>query len=59
MLIRNLRQKSFDSEEDGQTLKLLTDMVDDGQINEAENKIYDMSESGDKKCLEIAILFYG
>ena len=53
MLIRNLRQKSFDSEEDRQTLKLLTDMVDDGQTNEAENKIYDMSESGDKKCLEI------
>ena len=51
-------EELLDSEEDRQTLKLLTDMVDDGQINEAENKIYDMSEAGDKKCLEIAILFY-
>ncbi len=46
-------EELLDSEEDRQTLKLQTDMVDDGQINEAENKIYDMSESGDKKCLEI------
>lgn len=51
-------EELLDSDEDRQTLKLLTDMVDDGQINEAENKIYDMSEAGDKKCLEIAILFY-
>ena len=51
-------EELLDSEEDRQTLKLQTDMVDDGQINEAENKIYDMSESGDKKCLEIAIWFY-
>lgn len=51
-------EELLDSEEDRQTLKLLTDMVDDGQINEAENKIYDMSEEGDKKYLEIAILFY-
>lgn len=40
------------------TLEHLLDMVDEGNINEAENQIYEMTLSGDKSNLEIALLFY-
>lgn len=43
---------------DQQTLNELLYMVDDGSINEAENKIYDITDGGDKTDLEIALLFY-
>ena len=43
---------------DQQTLNELLYMVDDGSINEAENKIYDITDDGDKTDLEIALLFY-
>lgn len=33
-------------------------MIDDGRIDEAENKIYEITEDSDKRNLEIAILFY-
>lgn len=46
-----------DSEEE-QTLDELLDMVDDGFINEAENRIYEITEEGKKIDLEIALLFY-
>ncbi len=46
-----------DSEEE-QTLNELLDMVDDGFINEAENRIYEITEEGKKIDLEIALLFY-
>ncbi len=46
-----------DSEEE-QTLEELLDMVDDGFINEAENKIYEITEEGKTTDLEIALLFY-
>ncbi|MBD5498842.1 MAG: hypothetical protein HDR11_13985 [Lachnospiraceae bacterium] len=36
----------------------LMNMIDDGRIDEAENKIYEITEERDKKNLEIAILFY-
>lgn len=41
-----------------QTLDELLDMVDNGFINEAENKIYEITEEGKKTDLEIALLFY-
>lgn len=44
--------------EDEQTLDELLDMVDDGFINEAENRIYEITEEGKKIDLEIALLFY-
>jgi hypothetical protein len=44
--------------EDAQTLDELLDMVDDGFINEAENRIYEITEQGNKTDLEIALLFY-
>ena len=43
---------------DQQTLNELLYMVDDGSINEAENKIYDITDDGGKTDLEIALLFY-
>lgn len=39
-------------------LELLMNMIDDGRIDEAENKIFELTEERDKKNLEIAILFY-
>lgn len=44
--------------EEQQMLDELLDMVDNGLINEAENKIYEITEEGKKTDLEIALLFY-
>ena len=44
--------------EETDVLEQLLDMVDNGQINEAENKLYDMLDTGAPNCIEIAILFY-
>lgn len=44
--------------EDKAMLESLMNMIDDGRIDEAENKIYEITEERDKKNLEIAILFY-
>ena len=41
-----------------QTLDELLDMVDNGFIKEAENKIYEITEEGKKTDLEMALLFY-
>ena len=41
-----------------QTLDELIDMIDQGNINEAENRIYDITENTDRINLEIALLFY-
>lgn len=41
-----------------QTLDELLDMVGNGFINEAENKIYEITEEGKKTDLEMALLFY-
>lgn len=62
-LLFNIDTKSPSAElledaEEQQTLDELLDMVDDGFINEAENKIYEITEDGKKVNLEIALLFY-
>ncbi|MBP1584602.1 MAG: hypothetical protein ILP17_02820 [Lachnospiraceae bacterium] len=44
--------------EEKQTLDELLDMADDGFINEAENRLYVITEEGKKTDLEIALLFY-
>ena len=44
--------------EETDVLEQLLDMVDSGQINEAENKLYDMLDAGTSSCIETAILFY-
>ena len=44
--------------EDRQTLENLLDMVDEGRIDEAENRLFELSESGDMEGLKLALLFY-
>jgi high-affinity Fe2+/Pb2+ permease len=36
----------------------LLDMIRDGQINDAENWVYELTEDGDADYLEVGILFY-
>ena len=44
--------------EETDILEQLLGMIDNGQINEAENKLYDMLDAGTPNCIETAILFY-
>lgn len=44
--------------EETDVLDQLLDMIDNGQINEAENKLYDLLNAGAQNCIETAILFY-
>ena len=44
--------------EETDILEELLDMVDCGQINEAENKLYDLLDARAPNCIEMAILFY-
>lgn len=44
--------------EDKETLDKLCDLVDAGNICEAENIIYDLTEKGEMSKLEVAVLFY-
>lgn len=46
------------SAEEKSTLKTILNMVDDGDINEAENKIFAMAEPGNIANLELILLFY-
>lgn len=41
-----------------QTLIDLTDLVESGNIDEAENQLYEMTCDGDRQNLEIGLLFY-
>lgn len=44
--------------EETDILEQLLGMIDNGQINEAENRLYDMLDEEIPNCIEIAILFY-
>ena len=48
----------LENEEEKATLETLLNMVDDGDINEAENRIFAMAEAGNKENLELVLLFY-
>lgn len=48
----------LENREEKETLENLLDMIDDGKINEAENRLYDLTSDTDKNNLEIALLFY-
>lgn len=48
----------LEESEERETLEELLNMIDEGKIDEAENKIYEATESLDKNILEIALLFY-
>lgn len=47
----------LEDKESRDTLEKLLDMVDHGNINEAENQIYDMTSDSNMANLEIALLF--
>lgn len=49
-LLENLEVKA--------TLKKLYDMVEIGEVNEAENQIYEMTENLEQNALEVALFFY-
>ena len=44
--------------EQKETINHLLDMVDNGNINEAENLLYDLIDGNDKSTLGLALLFY-
>ena len=48
----------LENDEEKATLETLLNMVDDGSINEAENKIFEIAAIGDKINLEMILLFY-
>ena len=48
----------LENREEKETLESLLDMIDDGKINEAENRLYDLIGNTDVNSLEIALLFY-
>ena len=48
----------FENEEEKAALETLLNMVDDGDINEAENKIFAIVETRDRVSLELVLLFY-
>lgn len=47
----------LENKEEKELLKNLLDMVDDGNVNEAENRLYDLINDN-SSGLEIALLFY-
>ena len=48
----------LENKEQKETLENLLDMIDDGEINEAENRLYDLISDTDMDSLEVALLFY-
>lgn len=54
----NPNKDLLEEKESRDTLEKLLDMVDNGDINEAENQIYDMTSDDNMVNLEVALLFY-
>lgn len=54
----NLVKDLLEDRESQDTLEKLLDMIDNGNINEAENQIYDMTSDNNMANLEVALLFY-
>lgn len=48
----------LENAEEKETLETLLDMVDAGDINGAENRLYDLVSDGKQNSLQIALLFY-
>ena len=66
MLLKLLFQldQEEDSEEllrgtkENEVLRELLEMVNDGRINEAENRVYELCEDGEMANLKVMLLFY-
>ena len=48
----------LENKEEKETLENLIGMVDAGEINEAENRLYDLISATDMNSMEVEILFY-
>lgn len=48
----------LENKEEKETLENLLDMVDAGEINEAENRLYELISVTDTNSLEAVLLFY-
>lgn len=48
----------LENKEEKEILENLLDMVDAGEINEAENRLYDLTSATNMNSLEVALLFY-
>lgn len=48
----------LENDEDKETLEELLLLVKEGKINEAENSLYDLTETKDMQALKIGLLFY-
>jgi len=48
----------LEDKESQETLDKLLDMIDNGNINEAENQIHDMTSDNNMANLKVALLFY-
>lgn len=48
----------LENKEEKETLENLIGMVDAEEINEAENRLYDLISATDMNSMEVAILFY-
>lgn len=51
-------EELLEEKEQKQTLDSLLDMIDDGDINGAENRLYELLSHGKKEMLGAALLFY-
>ena len=48
----------LENDEEQETLQRLLRFIDNGEINEAENQIYQMTEDAQQKELKLALIFY-
>lgn len=48
----------LEDHEDGSILETFLNMVDSGNINEAENRLFEIVDTGDKDSLGLILLFY-
>ena len=53
-----LTAELLENNEKKATLKTLLNLIDEGNINEAENRIFEIAAAGDKTSLEMVLLFY-
>lgn len=51
-------EELLENKEEKETLENLLDLVDAGNINEAENKLWDLTSAADLNSLKVALLFY-
>lgn len=54
----SLAMELLEDKEEKETLESLSDMIDAGEINGAENRLYDLISDKNMGSLKVALLFY-